>query len=368
MPDVDKDSKTEEASGKRIADEFEKGNFAQSQEVGMAFTLISALLVVTFYGLDMAKSVMNITVSIFTSIGRFQVSENSIEHWSIVGIGALGRLVGPFLVAGMVAAIVAGGLQSRFKLTPKALKITAEKLNPITGAKRLVSKETLVKFGIDLLKLGAVIAVMYGAVAKIVSDPIFYTPVDFRHIGSFITDTLVYVFMRLVIAVVIIAVISYVYQFRKKKEDLKMTKEEVKQERKDQDMSPEVRKARMAMSMRLMQGQMLDEVPTADVIVTNPTHYAVAIKYERGVDEAPMVLAKGENAFAKRIKELGKEHGVPIVENKMVARMMYKFGKIGAPIPMEMYQSVAEILAFVYKAHRYYFHKLKARRTMRKQS
>ncbi len=368
MADVDKDSKTEEASAKRIAEEFEKGNFAQSQEVGMALTLMSALLVVAYYGPDMAKGVFNISISVFANIGTFQISENSVQYWAAIGIGALGRLVGPFLVAGFIAAIIAGGLQTRFKLTPKAIKLSGSKLNPIAGVKRLVSKETLVKFGIDLLKLGAVILVMYGAIVKIVSDPIFYTPVDFKHIGSFITDTLVYVFKRLVLAVVIIAVISYVYQFRKKKEDLKMTKEEVKQERKDQDMSPEVRKARMAMSMRLMQGQMLDEVPTADVIVTNPTHYAVAIKYERGVDEAPVVLAKGENAFAKRIKEVGKSHGVPIVENKMVARMMYKFGKVGSAIPMEMYQSVAEILAFVYKAHRYYFHKLKARRATKKHS
>ena len=360
MADEDKESKTEDASGKKVSEEFDKGNFAQSQEVGMAFTLVSALLVIAFYGPTIAKSVFNITVSLFSNLGTFQMSENSIEYWAATGIGTLGRLVGPFLLAGMAAAIGAGGLQSGFRLTPKALKLSAAKLNPIAGTKKLVSADTLVKFGIDLLKLGAVILVMYGAVGKIVSDPIFYTPVDFKHIGVFITDTLVYVFTRLVFAVTLIAVVSYVYQFRKKKTDLKMTKEEVKRENKDQNMSPEVRKARM--QMRLMQGQMLDEVGTADVVVTNPTHYAVALKYERGVDEAPMVVAKGENAFAKRLKQVAKDHGVPIVENKMVARMMYKFGRVGSPIPMEMYQSVAEILAFVYKAHRYYFHKLKSKR------
>src|SRR5690606_5619610 len=111
-----------------------------------------------------------------------------------------------------------------------------------------------------------------------------------------------------------------------------------------------------------MQRQMLDEVPTADVVVTNPTHYAVALKYERGLDEAPVVLAKGENAFAQRIKAVAAENGVPVVENKMVARMLYKVAKVGSAIPVEMFQSVAEILAFVYKTHRYYFHQLKSRR------
>lgn len=112
-----------------------------------------------------------------------------------------------------------------------------------------------------------------------------------------------------------------------------------------------------------MQKQMLEAVPTADVVVTNPTHYAVALKYERGKDNAPIILAKGENGFAKRIKALAKEHGVPTVENKPVARMLFAVGKVGESIPSELYQAVAEILAFVYRTHRLYFHELKMRRT-----
>lgn len=366
MSDVDKDSKTEDASGKRIQEEFAKGNFAQSPEIGIAITLISALLVVVFYGSHIANDVFEITTSIFSNLGNQAINENSMEYWSARSFAAMAKLSGPFLIAGMFAGILAGGMQSGFKLTPKALKFGFEKLNPVNGFKRLFGKEVLVRFGIDLLKLGAISWVMYGAIKKITNDPIFFAKIDFMHIGMFIVETMVYVLWRLVIALLIIAVISYIYQFKKKKDDLKMTKEEVKQEGKDQNMSPEVRKARHQMMMRLMQGQMLDEVPTADVVVTNPTHYAVAMKYERGIDEAPMVIAKGENAFAKRIKEMAKTHGVPVVENKMVARMMYKFGKVGSPIPMEMYQSVAEILAFVYKAHSYYFHKLKARRAAKR--
>jgi flagellar biosynthetic protein FlhB len=107
---------------------------------------------------------------------------------------------------------------------------------------------------------------------------------------------------------------------------------------------------------------MLAAVPTADVIITNPTHYAVALKYERGVDQAPVILAKGENQFARRIKALAAEHSVPVVENKPVARMLYALGTVGESIPGELYQAVAQILAFVYRTHRYYFHRLKTRR------
>jgi flagellar biosynthetic protein FlhB len=116
------------------------------------------------------------------------------------------------------------------------------------------------------------------------------------------------------------------------------------------------------MGRRLLQKQMLSAVPTADVIVTNPTHYAVALKYERGIDQAPVVLAKGENRFAQRIKALAAEHGVPTVENKPVARFLFATAKVGEPIPAELFQAVAEILAVVYRTHRYYFHCLKARR------
>jgi flagellar biosynthetic protein FlhB len=116
------------------------------------------------------------------------------------------------------------------------------------------------------------------------------------------------------------------------------------------------------MARRLLQKQMLSAVPTADVVITNPTHIAVALKYQRGTDKAPVVLAKGERLFARRIKAIAAEHDVPTVENKPVARMLFKYGKVGRPIPAELYKAVAEILAFVYKTHRYYFHQLRSRR------
>jgi flagellar biosynthetic protein FlhB len=125
---------------------------------------------------------------------------------------------------------------------------------------------------------------------------------------------------------------------------------------------PRVKGAMRRMARRLSQKQMLSAVATADVIVTNPTHYAVALKYERGIDKAPVVLAKGENHFARRIKALAAAHSVPTIENKPVARLLYAMGKVGQPIPPELFQAVAEILAVVYRTHRYYFYELKTRR------
>ena len=125
-----------------------------------------------------------------------------------------------------------------------------------------------------------------------------------------------------------------------------------------------VKGQRRRLARRLMQKQMLQAVPNADVVVTNPTHFAVALKYERGKDEAPVVLAKGEGSFARRLKAIAAEHGVPMIENRPVARMLFKLGEVGEPVPAPLYQAVAEILAFVYRTHRYYFHQLRQRRAL----
>jgi flagellar biosynthetic protein FlhB len=160
-----------------------------------------------------------------------------------------------------------------------------------------------------------------------------------------------------------IAALNYIYQLRRVRTDLMMTKHEVKEENRQQDGDPRVRNVRRQMARRLLQKQMLSAVPTADVVITNPTHFAVALKYQRGVDKAPVVLAKGERLFAQRIKAIAAQHEVPMVENKPVARMLFKYGKVGKPIPAELYKAVAEILAFVYKTHRYYFYQLRSRRS-----
>jgi flagellar biosynthetic protein FlhB len=160
----------------------------------------------------------------------------------------------------------------------------------------------------------------------------------------------------------VIAALHYIYQRRKTEKDLMMSKHEVTEEMKEAMGDPKIKAAQRAMARRLAQKQMLAEVPVADVIVTNPTHYAVALKYERGKDAAPVLVAKGENLMAQRIKQIGREHGVPMVENKPVARSLFRFGKVGEPIPSQLYQAIAEILGYVYRTHRYYFHQLKMRR------
>ena len=145
-----------------------------------------------------------------------------------------------------------------------------------------------------------------------------------------------------------------------------MTKQEVKDENKSSQGDQEIKGRQKQFAREILQKSMMRKVETADVVVTNPTHYAVALRYEKGTDNAPIVVAKGENLLARRIKLIAKEHEVPMIENKPVARTLYALGKVGEPIPLQLYQIVAEILAHVYKTHAYYFHRLKARRILSK--
>jgi len=193
-------------------------------------------------------------------------------------------------------------------------------------------------------------------------DPLFSSPMEAAYLGQFLNNATILFLTRLLFALSIVAAISYSYEKFKTARDLMMTLQEVKDEQKNAEGDAQTKAAIRRMGRRLLQKQMLSAVPTADVIVTNPTHYAVALKYERGVDHAPVVLAKGENRFAQRIKAIAAEHGVPTVENKPVARFLFATAKVGEPIPAELFQAVAEILAVVYRTHRYYFHRLKARR------
>jgi flagellar biosynthetic protein FlhB len=360
MPE--KGLQTEQPTEKRLRDAVEEGNFAKTPDIQTVFVLTAAFAVVSFYGREQAEAVASMAVGIFGGLSRYQISIESASDWAMVAATTMLGLILPMCVTCAVAGIVACGLQSRFQLSPKALDFKFNRIDPFKGFQRIFSGQSSVKLGTDFLKLSLVGTILWEALKRILTDPLFYTPVSADRLGSFIAQSFSTLLTRCIFALGAIAALNFLYQVRKVRSDLMMTKHEVKEENRQQDGDPRLRFARRQMARRLLQKQMLGAVPTADVVVTNPTHYAVALKYQRGADKAPVVLAKGERMFARRIKALAAEHEVPMVENKPVARMLYKYGKVGKPIPSELYKAVAEILAYVYKTHRYYFHQLRARR------
>lgn len=362
MADTDNDQKTEQPTEKRLSEAAEKGQFARSQELTVVFTLTAALGALAFTVRQSANEVAEYSVMMFTNFRLMQVNTDTFPLLLGNILLTCAKVVLPVLVACAGAAMLAGGFQSGFRLSAKVLTPKLDQLNPVAGLQRLFSKATWVRSGIDVLKLIAIGYALYLGARTLLEDPLFTAPVEAAYLGTFLREASTAFFGRLLLSLGVIAAISYGWEKFKTHRDMMMTRQEVKDEAKNSEGDQHVKGAMRRMARRLLQRQMLESVATADVVVTNPTHFAVALKYERGVDKAPVILAKGENRFAQRIKALAAEHGVPTVENKPVARLLFAMGKVGEAIPPELYQAVAQILAVVYRTHRYYFHQLKTRR------
>jgi flagellar biosynthetic protein FlhB len=362
MGDHDQDSKTEAASEKKLSEAHERGQFAKAPELTVLFPLAAMLGVFVLTAKSAARDVAEYAVMMFS---RFTVTQ--VHHDTVMTeIGDVmlttARVALPFLFAIVGGILLAGGFQSGFRLTPEVVTFKLDGLNVVAGFGRIFSKTVLIKAGIDLLKLIAIGFALWLGARGLMMDPLFSAPVEAAYLGQFLSTATILFLTRLLFALGIVAAISYGYEKFKISRELMMTKEEVKEERKQAEGDAHTKAAMRRMGRRLIQKQMLAAVKTADVVVTNPTHFAVALKYERGKDQAPVILAKGENRFAQRIKALAAEHGVPTVENKPVARLLFAMGKVGESIPAELYSAVAGILAVVYRTHRYYFYSLKARR------
>lgn len=362
MADADKDQKTEEPTGKRLGEAIERGEFARSPEIAVVFALAAGLMALTLGLGDGARQVRDYTATLLSHLHTetFQSGEVPIPLFEAARV--VGLVLLPMLVATSVAALLSGGLQSGFNFTPKAFGFKPERLNPVEGFKRLFTARMLTHAGLDFVKMLAVGGCLWLAMRELLEDPLFSMPVEVAYLGRFLRDSAFALISRLLLVLGVVAAASYAYERIKTHRDMMMTREEVKEEHKQSEGNPHVKAAVRRMARRFAQRQMLAAVPTADVVVTNPTHYAVALKYERGVDAAPVVLAKGENALARRIKALAAEHEVPMVENRPVARLLHATGRVGEPIPSDLYHAVAGILAFVYRTHRYYFYRLPSRR------
>lgn len=358
----DNDQKTEKPTAKRLSEAADKGQFAKSPELSVLFTLAAALGVLGFTANATARNVAEYTVSIFSSFAKSPVELTTVPGYLGDVMQTVGGGLLPVLLACAGAAILVGGVQSGFHLSTKVATLKFEQLNPVSGFSRIFSKNTLIRAGIDLLKLIAIGFTLYLGARTLLMDPLFTAPVEASYLGTFINNAALSFFSRLLLSLGVIAALSYAWEKYRTGQELMMTKEEVKEEHKNQEGDAHVKGAMRRMARRLLQKQMLASVATADVVVTNPTHFAVVLKYERGKDKAPIILAKGENRFALRLKALAAQHGVPTVENKPVARLLFALGEVGEAIPPELYQAVAEILAVVYRTHRYYFHQLKTRR------
>jgi flagellar biosynthesis protein FlhB len=348
--------KTEQATPKRLEQAHNKGQFARSKEVQTAFVLMASLVALGFSGNEMWRLLGNTQVAVLSHLHDTQLTLDAMQGYAIQGALVLGSCVWPILVATMLAGMLAGGIQTRFQTSPDALELNWGRLNPMEGFQRVFSVRSVVPTAINIVKLAVIIGLTYGVIRSVLDDPIFHTSVDTAGIAGFMADSSFRVITRVALALVVVAAGDYGYQYWRTNEDMKMTKEEVKEESKSSEGNPQVKAQRRRKQFANAKRKMLAEIPKADVVVVNPTHIAVALRYDKKTMRAPVIVAKGTRLNALRIREIATEHQVPIVENVPLARLMFKYGRVGGEIPAELYAAVAEVLAWVYRvnAYRYY--------------
>jgi flagellar biosynthetic protein FlhB len=258
------------------------------------------------------------------------------------------EITAPFLAIGFLVAFVSNVAQVRWKPTLKPMQPKLSKINPLQGFKRLFSVNALMELVKSLLKILLIVYVCYNYLKDKWAYILNLYDISLLQALDVVAETVTDLGIRVSAVYMIIALADYIYQRVKFSNDMKMTKQEIKEEYKQQEGDPQV-KSQIRQKMReASRRRMMQELPKADVVITNPTHYAVAIKYDPEESDAPIVIAKGEDYMAAKIKEVARENDIEIVENKPLARMLYANVDIGQAIPPELYQAVAEVLAFVY--------------------
>jgi len=348
--------KTEQPTPRHLEEALKKGRVARSREVQTVFVLMAGLLALKFTGAETWRLMARSLISTFSHLHDTPLSLNAMQGYAVTGALLLGQCVWPVLAATMVGGLLAGGIQTRFRATSDVLAIDWERVSPVQGFKRLFSRSAAVSTGIGIVKLTVVIALCFNVTKQVLQDPIFHSAVDLARIAGFMADSAFRIILQAAVALVVLAAVDYGYQFWQTSQDLKMTRQELKDETKHTEGNPLIKAQQRRRRQALSKRRMLAEVPKADVVVTNPTHLAIALRYDKKTMKAPVIVAKGSRLNALRIREIARQHQVPIIENKPLARLMFKYGRVGGEIPAQFYAVVAEVLAWVYRvnAYRYY--------------
>lgn len=345
------DDKTEEATPKKKSDSRGKGQIARSKDVSVAITmLICTMLIATLWGM-LTTGFKDMIIYFF----RFPMLKTLSQEGTLFNIVftvilKIASLLLPFALPIMIGGIVASLLQTGFLFTKEPLKPSFGKLNPLTGMKNMFSKRSLVDLSKNIVIITIVSYLAYSYMMKNYQSILGISNLYLPSLGDEVKNLVVGIFKQICIVLVVVASIDYFLQVRMHNKEMRMTKQEIKDEYKQSEGDPQLKGKIKQKQREIGMKRMMQSVADATVVITNPTHLAIALKYEEGGSmEAPKVVAKGADYVALKIKNAAKEHEVPVIENKPLARMMYDRVEIDDDIPQDLYQGVAEILAVVMK-------------------
>jgi flagellar biosynthetic protein FlhB len=349
MSDESEAEKTEDPTQQKRDSAREEGRVPRSQELTVAALLLGSALVLNTSGATLTTTIFHTSGDLLANVGTTQLDAGSatsmLRDLGFRVIGALGAFL--LAMAGVGLVVTAG--QARGVMSLKPITPNFGKLNPLANGKRMLGSHALVELLKSLGKVGLVGGVVYTVLRTAMPDALRLAQQPATALLQMVRQYSVHLLMTAGLVYLALAAADYLWQWWTFQKELRMTKEEVKQESKAQDGDPHIKSRRRQVARSYARRQMMKDVPTADVVVVNPTHIAIALRYDPSIAPAPIVVAIGQRLVAERIKAIALESGVPIVQNKPVARALVKTAKVGTMIPVELYMAVAEILAYVLK-------------------
>lgn len=341
------DEKTEDPTSKRLSDARSKGQVSKSQEITSVFVIFSGFMGLKIFGSSIYAQITNYMTFIFSNLYQETSVENVMRIIFDIGI-LLAKTALPVMLTILLVGLAVNYYQVGFLFTTQPLSPSLSKLNPINGFKRMFSLRSLVELAKSVLKIVIIGTFIYRFLSNQTPQlpKLIYSDV---HVAiHLVADLILSLIYQIGGVMLVLGLFDYAYQKWQYKKGLKMSKHDVKEEYKQAEGDPQIKGKIKQKQREMALRRMMQEVPKADVIVTNPTHYAVALKYDKGMT-APVVIAKGQDIIAQRIKEIAKEAKIVIVENKPLARALYSTTEVGDVVPQELYKSVAEVLAYVYR-------------------
>jgi len=347
--------KTELPTQRKLEDALKHGQIPRSTEVQTVCVLMGGLGALVFDGREIWQTLASSTVLMLSHLHDTELSTSSLQGYGVSGVLLLLKCAGPVVLGAGLAGLLAGAVQSRFNTASEVLALNWSRVNPLEGFQRLCSTRMVVPTALAILKLTLIILLTWSEIRSILDDPIFTSSVSVGRLAEFLAGAGLRILFRVGIVLLMMAAADYGYQFWRNQQDMMMTKEEVKEEMKSSEAGSQVKAARRK-KKKITKAKALAAVAKADVVVTNPTHIAIALRYDRKTMKAPKVVAKGIRLNAQQIREIALRHQVPILENKPLARMLFKHARVGGEVPATLYAAVAEVLAWVYRVNRYRYY------------
>ena len=341
--------KTEKASSKKRQDERKKGNIFQSQDLVSAAVLLAVFEVLNIMGTQFITTLENGTTQIFTHLTDKLEGAKDIGNIVSIAQNTLLSVAMPILAVALLAAVAVTFAQTRLLITPSQLIPKLDRLSPVQGFKKLFSLKSIVELVKSSLKVTLIVGIVYLTVEPQLAYALRLFDLSLSQSLVWIGGVIVDIGFKIAAALLLLGVADYFYQWWEYERKIKMSKQEVKEEFKQTEGNPEIKSRIRSLQRRMAKMRMMQAVPHADVIIRNPTHFAVALKYDDKVGVAPIVVAKGQDAVALKIVEIAEKNKIYVTENKPLAQALYKSVDIGDQIPTEFYKAVAEVLAYIYK-------------------